>query len=785
MKGELHMIRTVAAKELRSFFNSAIALIFLLTFLLATLFTFFWVDKFFARNIADVRPMFEWFPLLLIFLVGALTMRMWSEEQKLGTIEVLLTLPVTVRSLVVGKFLAGMVLVALALLLTFGIPVTVEWMGDLDWGPVIGGYLGALLLAGAYLSIGLCISSVTDNQVIALIFTILACALLYLPGADAITGLFGYDTADILRQIGTGSRFSSIARGVIDLRDILYYAGIIALFLTLNAVIIDAKRWSRGKRTFRYRMNAWLAVGLCLVNVVTLDVWFSGVRSARADLTEDNEYSLSTATKHVLGQLDEPLLIRAYISRKVHPIVQPLVPQIRDLLREYGVVGGKNVRVEFVDPLGDEDLEKEAEEDYGIETLTFKFEERNESAWVNAYFSVLIKYGNQHTVLSILDMLDIERRDIDKFDVRLGNLEYEVTRAIKKTAEGFQDMERIFAAIPGHVKLTAYLTPDDLPDEFKEVPARIEKVAKELTEQSAGKFSYEVVEPKTEAQQRDLVQRYGLKPYATSPFNPQFFYMHLVLDIDGALQLVNPGEEMAEADIRKGLTEAVRRASPGYLKKIGLWKPQGFSFPNQEGGPPQEVPAPQGFEFLQENLGANHEVTEVDLSSGAVASDIDALILAGPDSLDEKAQYAVDQFLMRGGTVIVLDGRFRVTIDRRTGLKADDVKSGLEDLLKTWGIEVQPKLVLDPQSEELAVPRVHEVRGRPVQKMESLQYPFFIDVKRSGMHGPGAITTRLSDLVLEYASPVNLVDPPKDKADKEPPPVPEREVLIASSKDAW
>ena len=170
-------VLAIARKELRGYFSSAVALIFLATFLGIVVFTFFWVEKFFSRNVADLRPLFDWLPLLLIFLVAALSMRLWSEEQKIGTIEILLTLPVPLWKLVAGKFLAGMTLIALALALTLGLPITVEMMGNLDWGPVIGGYLAALLLAGAYLSIGLCVSAATHEQIVALILTAAVCAL--------------------------------------------------------------------------------------------------------------------------------------------------------------------------------------------------------------------------------------------------------------------------------------------------------------------------------------------------------------------------------------------------------------------------------------------------------------------------------------------------------------------------------------------------------------------------------------------------------------------------------
>ncbi|MCB0141623.1 MAG: ABC transporter permease, partial [Caldilineaceae bacterium] len=159
----MKQILAITRKELSSYFGSPMALIFIGAFLAATLFTFFWIDTFFARGIADVRPLFRWMPLLILFLVSALTMRQWSEEQQTGTLEILLTLPVRAWQLVLGKFLAVMVLVAITLALTLFLPISVANMGDRAWGPVIGGYLAALLLAAAYTAIGLSISSRTTN----------------------------------------------------------------------------------------------------------------------------------------------------------------------------------------------------------------------------------------------------------------------------------------------------------------------------------------------------------------------------------------------------------------------------------------------------------------------------------------------------------------------------------------------------------------------------------------------------------------------------------------------
>ena len=140
-------ILSITRKEIRSYFLSPVAVIFLGVFLLITLFTFFTQSRFFIRGIADVRPLFEWMPILLVFLVSAVTMRQWSEEQKMGTLEVLLTLPLKTSELVLGKFFAGFALVSVALALTLPLPFTVAELGPLDSGPVIGGYVAALLLA--------------------------------------------------------------------------------------------------------------------------------------------------------------------------------------------------------------------------------------------------------------------------------------------------------------------------------------------------------------------------------------------------------------------------------------------------------------------------------------------------------------------------------------------------------------------------------------------------------------------------------------------------------------
>jgi ABC-2 type transport system permease protein len=787
----MNHVWSIARKELRGYFNSAVALIFLATFLGVVLFTFFWVEKFFTRNIADVRPMFEWLPLLLIFLVGALSMRLWSEEQKVGTIEILLTLPVPHWQLVVGKFLAGLLLVALALALTLGLPITVALMGDLDTGPVIGGYLGLLLLAGAYLSIGLCVSAVTDNQIVSLIVTVVVCGLFYLPGAETVASLFGVDASEVLRRLGTGSRFHSIARGVVDLRDLAYYGSLVGLFLVLNTVLLKVRGWGRGQRTHKQRFNQRLVVALVAVNAIALNLWLAPVASARVDLTEHNEYSLSDVTSDMLTSLDQPLVIRGYFSEKTHPLLAPLVPHIRDLLNEYKVAGGSKVRLEFVDPSESEEIEKEAQEKYGIKSFPFQFADRRERSVVNSYFHILLQYGDQHEVLTFEDLIEVNQLDVGQIDVKLRNFEYDVTRTIKKLAYGFQSLDALFAALENKAELTAYVTPETLPDNLKSAPASLKKVVDEMEGQAAGKLSFRQEAPKDAQAQKALFDRYGFRPYMASMLSGQTFYLHLVLKVGKREIPLTTPQDVSEASLKATIVEGLKRAAPGFIKTVAIWMPPPEQAqPQMPGMPPQRPQAPQSFNTLREKLHGSYEIVPADLSTGQVGDEVEVLILAGPADFDEKAQRAVDQFVMRGGALIVLDGRYRLNLAAQS-LEVQPISTGLEKLLANWGIEVANTLIMDQQNDHFPIPVERDLgNGMIARDIQQLPYPFFVHVPSSAM-SENIMTSRLAAAVFHFASPVitreTAPKPAADEKGKKAAELPPRkvEVLMTSSENSW
>lgn len=782
----MNHVLSVAKKELRAFFMSPVAFIFLGAFLLVTLVTFFYVEGFFARNVADIRPLFAWLPVLLIFLASAITMRQWSEEQKLGTLEVLLTLPVKVHHLVIGKFLAALGLVVVALVLTLGVPVTVSMMGDLDWGPVIGGYIGALLLTGAYIAIGLCISSMTENQIVALIVSAVVCAVFYAVGAEFVVGSLGQDWSSALSAFGTGARFESVRRGVLDLRDLLYYAAIIVSFLALNTVLLMAKSWSSGRSTQGKRRNAIISVALVAANLLLLNLLMAPVSALRVDMTERGEYSVSNVTKDLLGELSEPLLIRGYFSQRTHPLLAPLVPRIKDMIDEYGAAGGTKVITEYVDPREDEDLEKEANQLYGIKSFPFKIADRLDQAVVNSYFSILIKYGDQFEVLNFSDLIEVQVTDIQNIEVKLRNLEYDLTRTVKKVAFGFQTLDAVFAQMTEPAEFYAYITEDSLPDNFKSITETIKTVADEIKTQAGDKFVFEIIDPdKPNAKEtrQDILQKYGFRPLALL-LSEQTFYLHLLLKVGDRYERLIPEAAASEADFKKELVGALKRSAPGFLKTVGLVKPkvtppQRPPFPGAP-PPPGSQPVTRS---LEDQLAQTYNVQDVDLSTGRIPRDVDILLLFQPDQLDDKAKFAVDQHLMQGGTVVALQSRFKFEPSMGRLLNVTKADNGLEALLAKYGIEVQDTLVLDPQNEPIPIETPRTVRGMQIREMGYLRYPYFVDVRSDGMSDDNPAVGGLPALTLPWASPLVVND--QTATEGEDPLERETVILLSSSPQSY
>jgi len=754
----MKQVLSITRKEIEGYFGSPMALIFVGVFLAITLFSFFWVDTFFARGIADVRPLFRWMPVLMIFLVAALTMRQWSEEERSGTLEILLTLPVRTFHLVIGKFLAVMSLVVLSLALTLFLPITVSMLGNLDWGPVFGGYLAAILLAAAYTAIGLFLSSRTDNQIVALILTVVLCGIFYGLGSAGVTDFVGDRIGELLRALGSGSRFESIERGVIDLRDLLYYLSLTGIFLTLNVFSLDSKRWSTGTQTLPHRRALIFTTILVVVNLVLMNVWLYPLRALRLDLTAQREYSLSPTTKDLLRNLQEPLLIRGYFSEKTHPLLAPLVPRIRDMLREYEVASGGQVELDIIDPATDPDKEAEANRTYGIRPMPFQIAGRYETSIINSYFDILIRYGDQHETLNFQNLIEVEQQRDGNVDVRLRNLEYDLTSSIKKVVYGFQSVSAVLAALDDPAQLTLYVTENTLPQWLAEVPALVENVAQEISNEADVRFAFSVINPDSPVSpvsRQELYDRYGIQPFAASLFGNDTYYLHMILQIGDQAQVIYPQGDSAESDIRSAIEAALKRSSPGFLQVVGLWTPP--AQPTQDMYGQTQAPL-SSWNDLRTSLTQEYEVETVDLSTGRVGTNVDVLLVVAPQALTDMELFAIDQYLMRGSAVIIAAGNYGITVDQYVGgLALQPLDGGLRDLLAYHGLDVANSLVMDAQNEPFPVPVVRQVGGFQVQEIQAINYPFFVDVRPDAMASDSPIVSNLPAVTLSWASPI-IVD---------------------------
>ena len=755
----------IARKEFGGFFASPAAFLFLGAFLAVTLFVFFWVETFFARNIADVRPLFQWMPLLLIFLVAALTMRAWSEERRAGTLESLLTSPVRPLQLVLGKFFAGLALVAVALVLTLPLPVTVSLLGPLDWGPVVGGYVAALFLAAAYVAIGLYMSARTDNPIVALILTVVVCGVFYLLGSPMLTTLFGHRVGEVLALLGSGSRFNSITRGVLDLRDLYYYLSIVGVFLALNLFSLERLRWAGNPSTRRHRQWGWL-VGLAAANFVAANLWLAPVGWARADITQGHIYSLSDATKQYLSQLQEPLLIRGYFSAKTHPLLAPLVPQVRDLLEEYAVAGKGHVQVEFVDPHEDQALEEEAASKYGIKPVPFQMASKYQASVVSSYFDILVAYGDQYEVLNYRDLIEVKVRGERDLDVILKNPEYAITRSIRKVLNAYQAGGNPFETLTRTVRFVGYVSPSDkLPEQLVTLRSDLDSVLGELNDEAGGKLSIQFEDPdaKGGALGKELKEKYGFAPQIASLFDPKPFWFYMVLEADGETVQVPLPEELNRDGLKRSLEAAFQRLAPGFLKTVAVVKPEALG------------PNAKRYTVLTDTLAENTRLKDTDLKDGRVPEDADLLLVLAPDELDEKQLFAVDQFLMQGGSVVLATSPFDADVGET--LMARRHHSGLEDWLKHQGLVVEDTMVLDPQNAALPVPVQRSLGGIAIREIRMLPYPHFPDIRGDGLNGDNPITAALGQVTLNWASPVT-VDADKNQARKVTR-------LLSSSPESW
>lgn len=239
-------VKNIMGRELNSYFSTPVAWVFIVIFLVMSGVFTFYMGSFYERGMADLVPFFQFHAWLYLFLVPAISMRLWAEERRSGSIELLLTLPVTIWQAVLGKYLAAWLFIGLALSLTFPTWLTVNYLGNPDNGAIAAAYIGSWLMAGGFLAMGSCMSAMTRNQVVAFILSVVVCFGFLLSGLPMVMNVFsGWAPQSVLDMIADFSfltRFASISKGILDLRDMFYFALVIVCWLLANTVILEFRK---------------------------------------------------------------------------------------------------------------------------------------------------------------------------------------------------------------------------------------------------------------------------------------------------------------------------------------------------------------------------------------------------------------------------------------------------------------------------------------------------------------------------------------------------------------
>ena len=421
-------IKAVFKREFKAYFDSPVAYVFLTAFLVLAGFLTFGVAMFYERRQADLTPFFFWHPWVYLLLVPAATMGVWADERRNGTAELLLTLPVTITEVLVGKFLAAWSFVGIGLALTFPVALTAGYLGSPDWGAVFCGYLGSLLLSGAAVAIGVFASTLSRSSVVGFVVSLALVFLLLIIGFDPVIGAvaaWGVPTAitDSVASCSLLSHFESMRKGVVDFADIGYYFAMMVFMLAAAKTVTDGRRGaSKG------------VVGLVLVGAIAASsVVILANLPLRCDMTAENLYTLSKGSKAVLGQLTEDVTLKYYVSSSSAEMPMALktyAQQVGNLLKEYERAGGGRLVVEEYDPKPDSDAEEWAQR-YGVEPQT-----GGNPFGQGIYFGVVAVCGDREETLGVLS----PRTE--------STLEYDLTRLVTRVAWPERPVVGVMTSLP-------------------------------------------------------------------------------------------------------------------------------------------------------------------------------------------------------------------------------------------------------------------------------------------------------------------------------------------------
>ncbi len=408
-------ILTVAKREFAGYFDHATAYILLVIFLGINF--YFYFQEAYLLGEASLRPMLSLLPWLLLFFIPAVCMRSFAEERNAGTLELVLAQPIQVVEFLLGKFVGVLLFMSVAMAGTLGIPLGLTLGADLQWGVVFSQYLGSMFLISALAAVGLWASSLTRNQVTAFIIGVTVSFALYLIGLPTVTLSLAGPLAAVAARLGVLGHFSNVARGVIDLRDVLYFAALATAFLSLTYFSVMRERLSREGPAYRR-----LRVGvLGMVGIAIFAALAGAQLRGRLDLTPGKVYTLSPPTADLLQDLDDLVTLKLFQSAELPPQLTPVSRDLDDLLRDLDATGGANVNLVRADPDEDPDAQEEAGL-LGIRPVPFQIVADDELSIQERYFGLAVQYAGESQVIPLV-------RQTADLEYRLASMIRALTRA--------------------------------------------------------------------------------------------------------------------------------------------------------------------------------------------------------------------------------------------------------------------------------------------------------------------------------------------------------------------
>ena len=653
---------TIFRRELGAYFNSAIAYIFLIVFSMVTCGVY--MLSFFLVSRVEMRSFFGILPFMLIVFVPAITMRLWAEDRKSGTYELLLTFPMKTYQLVLGKFLASFAFYLVGLAMTLVIPIMLAKLGDPDFGPIWGGYFGSILCGAFFISIGLFISGLCKDQIVAFVLTMVVCFAFYMLGmpfvamqVDGWTGSLDLGTR-VLSFIAMTKHFESVERGLIDLRDVVYFIVMTMLFLGLNSLYLDSRMRPRAKS--RYLTNVVVyALLVIFVNVVV-----NGFTGARFDLTEEKIYTVSKDARDVLSELKVPVKVDFYISPadKMPSLMKTFEQEVVDKLGEFELASSGNLKfqVHHVD---------------AIDALAIQRKEMREN--------VAKQLGEEAANSIVGEKSDDEETEGEKLAAEL------MEKGIQPfSVQSIEADERTTVSIYSSISI-AYkdkkeeVIPQITPNNFTDLEYELISKVFRLTREKQPRVA--VIAPKDELE-------------------PQIKQM-----------LMARGMEVPEAKDNHKIIGQLLIHEDYFTERFDFSKKQSL---------PDEA---------------------------------DTVLVVNPRNWGERQRWEINRALNSGKSVIMAVQSY--TQDYNSGAEglavtSQEVESGVNELLKQYGMEVNKEFLMDTQCETLNV-QAGQSFG-PFQMSTPVKLPTHIRLSRENANDEVSISNRLSLLFYLWGTTLDV-----------------------------